>query len=65
MGTKKLNKALKTTEPKKKVKQNSILKEERELSLKEWEHDIVVKCETTSDYISPEEVEKTTFSREK
>ncbi len=64
MGTKKLNKAT-DKKPKSKVKQNSILKEDKNLSLKEWERDIVVKCEKTDEYISPDEIERTTFSREK
>lgn len=43
----------------------SILKEEEKLKVEEWNRDIVVKDETTSDYISSDEIEKTSFSREK
>lgn len=64
MGTNKLNKEV-PKKTKKKVTQNSILKEDNKLSVKEWERDIVVKCEKTDEYISPEELERTTFSREK
>jgi hypothetical protein len=43
----------------------SILKEEEKLKVEEWQRDIVVKDETSSDYISSDEMEKTSFSREK
>jgi hypothetical protein len=43
----------------------SILKEEEKLKVEEWQRDIVVKDETTSGYISSDEIEKTSFSREK
>ena len=43
----------------------SILKEEEKLKVEEWQRDIVVKDETSSGYISSDEIEKTSFSREK
>jgi hypothetical protein len=43
----------------------SILKEEEKLKVEEWQRDIIVKDESTSDYISSDEMEKTSFSREK
>ncbi len=43
----------------------SILKEEEKLKVEEWQRDTVVKDETTDSYISSDEMEKTTFSREK
>jgi len=44
----------------------SILKEDEKLTVEEWQRDTVVKDETTTDgYISSDEIEKTSFSREK
>ena len=43
----------------------SILKEDEKLKVEEWQRDIVVKDETSSGYISSDEIEKTSFSREK
>ena len=43
----------------------SILKEDEKLTVEEWHRDTIVKDESTSDYISSDEIEKTTFSREK
>ena len=43
----------------------SILEEDKKLTVDEWQHDTVIKDETTSDYISSDEIEKTSFSREK
>lgn len=41
----------------------SILKEDEKLTVEEWQRDTIVKDETTSDYISNDEIEKTSFSR--
>ncbi len=43
----------------------SILKEDEKLTVEEWQRDTIIKDETTSDYISSDEIEKTSFSREK
>lgn len=43
----------------------SILKEDEKLKVEEWQRDIVVKDESSSGYISSDEIEKTSFSREK
>ena len=43
----------------------SILEEDKKLTVDEWQHDTVIKDETTSDDISSDEIEKTSFSREK
>ncbi len=43
----------------------SILEEDKKLTVEEWQHDTIIKDETTSDYISSDEIEKTSFSREK
>ncbi len=43
----------------------SILKEDEKLMVEEWQRDTVVKDEATDDYISSDEIEKTSFSREK
>lgn len=42
----------------------SILKEEEKLKVEEWNRDTVVKDETSDGYISTDEIEKTSFSRE-
>ena len=42
----------------------SILKEDEKLMVEEWQRDTVVKDETTSDYLSSDEIKKS-FSREK
>ena len=41
----------------------SILKEDEKLTVEDWQRDTIVKDETTSDYISSDEIEKTSFSR--
>ncbi|MEN9447499.1 MAG: hypothetical protein RJA25_789 [Bacteroidota bacterium] len=43
----------------------SILKEDEKLSVEEWHRETIIKDETTGDYISSDEIEKTSFSREK
>jgi len=43
----------------------SILKEDEKLMVEEWQRDTIVKDENTNDYISSDEIEKTSFSREK
>ncbi len=43
----------------------SILKEDEKLMVEEWQRDTVVKDETNDGYISSDEIEKTSFSREK
>ena len=43
----------------------SILKEDEKLKVEEWQRDTVIKDETTDSYISSDEIEKTSFSREK
>jgi hypothetical protein len=43
----------------------SILKEDEKLMVEEWQRDTVVKDESSSGYISSDEIEKTSFSREK
>jgi hypothetical protein len=43
----------------------SILKENEKLSVEEWQRDTVVRDESTGGYISSDEIEKTSFSREK
>ena len=43
----------------------SILKEDEKLHVEEWQRDTVVKDETNDGYISSDEMEKTSFSREK
>ncbi|MFN8236646.1 MAG: hypothetical protein U0T77_00625 [Chitinophagales bacterium] len=43
----------------------SILKEEEKLKVEEWQRDEIVKDPSTSGYISSDELEKTSFSREK
>jgi len=43
----------------------SILKEDEKLMVEEWQRDTVVKDESSSSYISSDEIEKTSFSREK
>lgn len=43
----------------------SILKEDEKLSVEEWQRDTIVKDEATGDYISSDEIEKTSFSRER
>ncbi|MDB5227547.1 MAG: hypothetical protein JWN78_1740 [Bacteroidota bacterium] len=43
----------------------SILKEDEKLKVEEWHRDIVEKDPSSSDYISSDEIEKTSFSREK
>lgn len=43
----------------------SILKEDEILKVEEWQRDTVVKDETSDTYISSDEIEKTSFSREK
>lgn len=43
----------------------SILKEDEKLKVEEWHREIVEKDPKSSDYISSDEMEKTTFSREK
>ena len=43
----------------------SILKENEKLSAEEWQRDTVVRDESTGGYISSDEIEKTSFSREK
>ena len=43
----------------------SILKENEKLSVEEWQRDTVVRDESTGGYISSDEMEKTSFSREK
>ncbi|MCC6583709.1 MAG: hypothetical protein IT271_08405 [Chitinophagales bacterium] len=43
----------------------SILKEDEKLTVEEWHRDTVVKDESSGGYISSDEIEKTTFSREK
>ncbi|HPA35795.1 MAG TPA: hypothetical protein PLA16_05485 [Chitinophagales bacterium] len=43
----------------------SILKEEEKLKVEEWQRDEIVKDSQSDEYISSEEIEKTTFSREK
>lgn len=43
----------------------SILKEDEKLKVEEWQRDTVVKDETSDTYISSDEIEKTSFSREK
>jgi len=43
----------------------SILKEDEKLSVEEWQRDSVVRDESTGEYISSDELEKTSFSREK
>lgn len=43
----------------------SILKEDEKLFVEEWQRDTIVKDETTGDYISSDEIEKTSFSRER
>jgi hypothetical protein len=43
----------------------SILKEDEKLLVEEWQRDTIVKDETSSNYISSDEIEKTSFSREK
>ncbi len=43
----------------------SILKENEKLSVEEWQRDTVIRDESTGGYISSDEIEKTSFSREK
>ncbi|MBK9329951.1 MAG: hypothetical protein IPM95_11765 [Sphingobacteriales bacterium] len=43
----------------------SILKEDEKLKVEEWQRDTVVKDESSDGYISSDEIEKTSFSREK
>jgi hypothetical protein len=43
----------------------SILKEDEKLMVEEWQRDTIVKDESTGSYISSDEIEKTSFSREK
>ncbi len=43
----------------------SILKEDEKLMVEEWQRDTIMKDENTNDYISSDEIEKTSFSREK
>ena len=43
----------------------SILKEDEKLMVEEWHRDTVIKDESSGGYISSDEIEKTTFSREK
>jgi hypothetical protein len=43
----------------------SILKEDEKLMVEEWQRDTVVKDESSDSYISSDEIEKTSFSREK
>jgi len=43
----------------------SILKEDEKLMVEEWHRDTVIKDETSGGYISSDEIEKTSFSREK
>ncbi len=43
----------------------SILKEDEKLQVEEWHREIVEKDPSSLDYISSEEMEKTSFSREK
>lgn len=43
----------------------SILKEDEKLMVEEWQRDTVVKDEATDGYISSDEIEKKSFSREK
>ena len=43
----------------------SILKEDEKLMVEEWHRDTVVKDESSGGYISSDEIEKTSFSREK
>ena len=49
----------------KKLLNISILKEDEKLMVEEWQRDTIVKDENTNDYISSDEIEKTSFSREK
>lgn len=43
----------------------SILKEDEKLMVEEWQRDTIVKDAISDDYISSDEIEKTSFSREK
>lgn len=43
----------------------SILKEDEKLMVEEWQRDTILKDESTGGYISSDEIEKTSFSREK
>jgi hypothetical protein len=43
----------------------SILKEDEKLKVEEWQRDIVEKDPNSSEYLSSDEIEKTSFSREK
>ncbi len=43
----------------------SILKEDEKLMVEEWQRDTVMKDEATGGYISSDELEKKSFSREK
>lgn len=43
----------------------SILKEDEKLMVEEWQRDTVVKDEKTDAYISSDEMEKKSYSREK
>ena len=43
----------------------SILKEDEKLKVEEWQRDTVIKDESSEGYISSDEIEKTSFSREK
>ena len=42
-----------------------LLKEDEKLTVEEWQRDTVIKDETSDGYISSDEIEKTSFSREK
>lgn len=43
----------------------SILKEDEKLMVEEWQRDTILKDESTGGYISSDEIEKTSFSRDK
>jgi len=42
----------------------SILKEDEKLKVTEWEREVIEKEENSSDYLSSDEIEKTSFGRE-
>jgi len=43
----------------------SILKEDEKRMVEEWQRDTIIKDESTGSYISSDEIEKTSYSREK
>jgi hypothetical protein len=43
----------------------SLLEEDEELKVEEWQRDTVATDDTTNDYLTSEDIEKTVFSREK